>query len=272
MFDGQTTYWDTTYYRQVHWRSKGMAYLIVWNPWNWRTYIEVPLLDTLEAGQCYYAEFWVLTHEVSYKVIDALGLYFSDTLVKINNDTIVGGDTVYPVKPIYVQPRFENPAGRILKDTARWMKVSGTFTANGTETDMLMGCLKYSDQIQWEILNNYTWQSSRYYFDDFLVCKCEDTIAPAVPAPKVYLPNIFSPNGDGNNDVYYVRGTDVPMMNMKIFNRWGNLVFESGESQIGWDGSYQGKECPEGVYFYFLEFSGQDGHSHQKKGNVTLVR
>ena len=249
-----------------------MAHLIIWNETNWRTYIEVPLIDTLIKNECYYAEFWVLTQKVSYKVIDALGLYFSDTLIKLNNDSVIGTDTFEFIKPIYLTPQIQNPAGRIINDTSKWMKISGTFIAKGTETVMMMGNFKYNNQIQWEILNNYIWQSSRYYFDDFLVCKCEDTIPPAVPAPKVYMPNIFSPNGDGNNDLFYVRGTGIATLDLKIYNRWGNLVFETTDLQSGWDGRFQGGECPEGVYFYLLNYTTPDGANHTKAGNLTLLR
>jgi gliding motility-associated-like protein len=272
MFDGQSTYLDTSRYKTVHWRSEGMAHLIVWDETNWRTYIEVPLIDTLIKNECYYAEFWVLTQKVSYKVIDALGLYFSDTLLKINNDTVFGTDTFEFIKPIYLTPQIQNPSGRIINDTSKWMKISGTFIAKGTETAMIMGNFKHNNQIQWEILNNSPMQCSRYYFDDFLVCKCQDTIPPGSGPPKIYIPNIFSPNGDGNNDLFFVRGTGITSMDLKIYNRWGNLVYSTNDQQSGWDGRFQQVECPEGAYFYVLTYSDQRGASLTKSGNVTLLR
>jgi gliding motility-associated-like protein len=88
----------------------------------------------------------------------------------------------------------------------------------------------------------------------------------------VYVANIFSPNGDGNNDVLYLHSQFVKEISYKVYNRWGNLVFESSDVSHGWDGRYKNKDCPEGVYFYVAEVTFVDGNSVVKKGNVTLVR
>ena len=269
MFDDPDTHHDTTYWKNFkHWRSLGMAYLIVWADDNGRLYIEVPLKKKLETGKCYYAEFYVLTHNVSYKVIDALGIYFSDTLVKTGHDTIMGGDTLSFIEPIYVTPQIYQP-GKIVKDTVNWTKVSGTFTAAGTETAMIVGNFIPNDQIQWEILNNSPMQCSRYFFDDFLVCACEDTV---MPQGNCFIPNVFSPNGDGINDVFTIRGERIEQVSIKVYNRWGNLVFEGRDASPAWDGRWQGQESPVGVYYYTAEIIYQNGAAEQKHGNVTIVR
>jgi gliding motility-associated-like protein len=268
MFNDPNTQMDTAALRKVNWRTQGMAYLIVWADDNWRTYIEVPLKKKLDAGKCYYAEFYVLTHNVSYKVIDALGIYFSDTLVKTGHDTIMGGDTLSFIEPIYVTPQIYQP-GKIVKDSVNWTKVSGTFTAAGTETAMIVGNFIPNDQIHWEILNNSPMQSSRYMFDDFLVCACEDTI---MPSGHCFIPNIFSPNGDGINDIFTIRGERIEQVSLKIYNRWGNLVFMGNDVSPAWDGRWQGKECPIGVYYYTAEVTYLNGAVEQKHGNVTIVR
>jgi len=272
MFDDITTQMDTTYWRHFNWRSQGMAWNIMWADDNWRVYIETPLKHQLEAGQCYYGEFYVLPSSFSYKVIDALGMYFSDTLVKVLNYTVVGGDTLNWIVPIYAQPQISNPVGRIIKDTANWTKVSGTFVANGTETAMIVGNFIPSNEINWEILNNYPLQSSRYFFDDFVLCKCEDTIPPQEPEAVVYIPNIFSPNGDGQNDVFRVRGENIETLHIAVYNRWGNMVFEGSEPQATWDGTYKGKPCADGVYYYMVEIGFTGGKQEMRKGSVTLVR
>ncbi len=273
MFDGNPTQMDTAGYRKINWRSEGMAYLIIWEDWSpWRTYIEVPLKHSLEAEQCYYGEFWVLTHNVSREGIDAIGMYFSDTLVKVKSDTIIVGDTIGLIKPVYALPQISNPTGHILKDTANWEKVSGTFVANGTETAMIVGNFKYNSEIHWEILIDYPAQSSRYFFDDFVLCICEDTIPPEKPEPYVYIPNIFSPNGDGQNDVFRVRSENIETMHLTVYNRWGEKVFESQSQNDSWDGNYKGKPCSPGVYVYHTTILFDDGTETSRKGNVTLVR
>jgi gliding motility-associated-like protein len=89
---------------------------------------------------------------------------------------------------------------------------------------------------------------------------------------SLYVPNIFSPNGDGNNDVLYVRGQNLKELSFAVYNRWGQLVFESKDKDAGWDGKYKGKDCPEGVYFYTVNVTFVDGSVTIKNGNVSIVR
>ena len=88
----------------------------------------------------------------------------------------------------------------------------------------------------------------------------------------VYVPNVFSPNGDGINDVLYVRSDFARGLNFKVYNRWGGLVYETSEVGAGWDGKYRNQDCQEGVYFYVAEVSFNGGGSVVKKGSVTIVR
>jgi len=88
----------------------------------------------------------------------------------------------------------------------------------------------------------------------------------------VDVPTGFSPNGDGTNDVLYVRGYNIEKMDFRVFNRWGELVFESQDINKGWDGTYKGKLQEMEAYAYILEVTFLDGTTANKKGNVTLLR
>jgi gliding motility-associated-like protein len=90
--------------------------------------------------------------------------------------------------------------------------------------------------------------------------------------PAVGVPNAFSPNGDGENDVLYVKGQDVKSMDFKVFNRWGELVFETNDLTIGWDGVYKGEPQEMEVYVWMLRVSFGNGTAVTKNGNVTLLR
>ena len=90
--------------------------------------------------------------------------------------------------------------------------------------------------------------------------------------PFVFIPNAFTPNGSGHNDVLYVRGPYVYEMIFRIYNRWGEKVFESTDQQIGWDGTYKGRPCDPDVYDYYLDVFCIDGQKSIIKGNVTLIR
>jgi gliding motility-associated-like protein len=86
------------------------------------------------------------------------------------------------------------------------------------------------------------------------------------------VPSAFSPNGDGLNDILYAVGVNVDQLHFEIYNRWGQLVFESGSLSEGWDGTLRGKPLDAGVFIFTITArSTVDGHDLQKKGNVTLI-
>ncbi len=90
--------------------------------------------------------------------------------------------------------------------------------------------------------------------------------------PKVFIPNAFTPNGDGANDVLQVYTQGVKFFEWKIFDRWGEKVFESNNVNDGWDGTYKGKEAAPGVYSYYLKLVFDDNSSRTMKGGTTLMK
>ncbi|HNE51303.1 MAG TPA: gliding motility-associated C-terminal domain-containing protein, partial [Chitinophagales bacterium] len=90
----------------------------------------------------------------------------------------------------------------------------------------------------------------------------------------VYVPNTFTPNGDGQNDVLKVFGPGVASVKeVRIFNRWGQLVFETNDpSNIGWDGTFKGQELNPGVFVYYMDVECINGERTIKKGDITLLR
>ncbi|MEI6123721.1 MAG: gliding motility-associated C-terminal domain-containing protein [Bacteroidota bacterium] len=88
----------------------------------------------------------------------------------------------------------------------------------------------------------------------------------------MYIPNIFSPNGDGANDVLFVRGQNIQTIDFRIYNRWGNQVFATKTITQGWDGTFQQKECEVAVYYWVAEIGFTNGEVVIKKGDVSLVR
>jgi gliding motility-associated-like protein len=94
----------------------------------------------------------------------------------------------------------------------------------------------------------------------------------------VFIPNTFSPNGDGQNDIFYPRGKGINFIkSFRIFNRWGQEVFRREKFNIddisaGWNGTYKGVAQPADVYIYFLEAFCDTQEFFQLQGNVTLLR
>lgn len=104
---------------------------------------------------------------------------------------------------------------------------------------------------------------------------CQDTACKQVRGlviPLVDVPTGFSPNGDGANDIVYVKGYGIAKMTFRIFNRWGEKVFESTDKSYGWDGRYKGVIQEMEVYGYTLSVDFFDGTSTFKKGNITLLK
>ncbi len=90
---------------------------------------------------------------------------------------------------------------------------------------------------------------------------------------NIYIPTAFSPNGDGANDVFRaVVPLGVKKFTLRIFNRWGELVFETTDVREGWDGVYQRIPQPLGSYVWYADYTFNDDSKHTKAGNVTLVR
>ena len=92
------------------------------------------------------------------------------------------------------------------------------------------------------------------------------------PTTNIYVPNIFSPNDDNNNDVYLISGKGIDQFNLAIFNRWGQLLFESTDIEQGWDGTKEGTPLGQGVFVYKLNVIFYDGETIEQTGNITLIR
>ena len=92
--------------------------------------------------------------------------------------------------------------------------------------------------------------------------------------PQMFVPDAFTPNGDGLNDVFRMGSTGYyKLVEMSVFNRWGNMVYHAtGSENKGWDGTYNGAPQDIGVYNYFLIASRPDGTLESYKGTVTLIR
>lgn len=89
-----------------------------------------------------------------------------------------------------------------------------------------------------------------------------------------FLPNAFSPNGDGNNDVFCVQGKNrcISSFQMMVYDRWGEQVFECSDLSTCWDGTYKGKVLSPDVYVYYIKARDQNQKELVKKGNVTLLK
>jgi gliding motility-associated-like protein len=96
--------------------------------------------------------------------------------------------------------------------------------------------------------------------------------------PSMYVPNTFTPNGDGINDVWQVVGKNIGDFDLNVFDRWGHVIFHSENPAYGWDGTLNGEEVPNEVYVWRMEYrfiektDGDQGLNHKQLGHITIMR
>jgi gliding motility-associated-like protein len=138
---------------------------------------------------------------------------------------------------------FDNGTGSLLTDP------STVYNVNGTYTVMLIaynGTVACADTALLEI----------NVFDQ----------------ASMIVPNIFTPNGDGSNDIFKVISTGLKTVEGTMYNRWGKKIAEwSGDANAGWDGKINGKAAQDGTYFYIIKGTGMDGKEFDAQGYVQLL-
>ena len=107
-------------------------------------------------------------------------------------------------------------------------------------------------------------------------CMVSDTVLIDI-CTSVWIPNSFIPDGNNQNDVFQVKSsTELKHYQIYIYNRWGEVIFESDDINESWDGTYDGKDCPQGVYVYVVTWEGQGNLASEregmKKGTILLIR
>jgi gliding motility-associated-like protein len=116
------------------------------------------------------------------------------------------------------------------------------------------------------------------YFGNILIDNIQEKDIPEMPASDCTLEafNVFTPNGDEKNDVFLFKPvSDITRFHLKIYNRWGQLLFETNDVTQGWDGKTKGSDCTPGIYYWHTEFMCRNGNRVRKstlKGTVTLLK
>ncbi len=169
------------------------------------------------------------------------------------------------------------------------------FDADPTETILEEGTINFinnssSNDIltyQWDFGDNdsstvenpeHTYTSSGVYLVQLLAttvygCVNETSMNVIIhPDFAVFPPNAFTPNGDGENDVFVVKGTGISQYIIRIFSRWGELVYEADDIEEHWDGNYNGNPVPTGTYVYKINYRSMVDKDYEMQGSVTVIR
>ncbi len=228
---------------------------------DYKEYIEIRLNNSLSKNKKYCIEFYCSIAEYynyipnSYYPIE-LGALLTDTLVY----RLSGINTQQP-QNIYAIPQVSQQLPLVM-DTISWIKVSGSFIAQGGEQYLTIGNFQHTDTL--------TDKSVSIYIDDVKLYYCgPDTTLQ--PPDSLIIPNVFTPNGDGYNDVFEYENQQQWMFETQVYSRWGNLVFENRESK-NWDGRIKGELAAPGVYNYIIRAVGiRGGEIRIYRGLVTVI-
>jgi len=226
-------------------------------PYWWFEYVQGKLVQPLTMGHKYLLEFYVSCGEGYADIaISKIGAYFS-TMPISRSDAL----------PLSVSPQVLNLNGQIT-DTSSWTKISGVFVSSGNEQFITIGY--FSDTLITDSIRIQTFPfiptispRTYYYLDGIML---NDV------TPEISIPNIFTPNGDGINDLLNISIIGLTDIQFIIYNRWGNIIFETNKEKESWDGhTTSGEKCIEGTYYYVLKAkNGMDDFS--KKGFIQLLR
>ena len=179
-----------------------------------------------------------------------------DSSIYITTNATIAYDTIYEGQSAQINSNFYTPGY-----TYTWTPAIGLNNpsihnplASPTESTLYRLLLQDIYGCEWE-------DSVFIYVIDVI---CED--------PFIYVPNAFTPDGDGKNDIFYVRSSVGYDMEFRIYNRWGEKVFESNNINHGWDGTYKGRKLEPAVFDYYLKLTCYNRQVFIKKGNITLIR
>lgn len=231
---------------------------------NWtsgapREYIQGQLNQVLEIGSKYLVSMYISHADSSRYASNNLGFYFSTNQIVSNilNDTL----------PYTPQIRFNE----IVTDKINWIEQNDTLLAIDTFKYFIIGNFN-SDNTTPNIGpdNSLCLSSAYYYIDDisitFISSKPEQNMDTILE--KVFVPNIFSPNGDNVSDVWKpVVSSSKKNILISVYNQWGYPVFMTNNIDEGWNGQYKNRDLPVGIYIYSINTG-----TYFLKGNLLLIK
>ncbi len=192
--------------------------------------------------------------------VNSISALFTTTKITTNNNCA-----------IIANPQINYTNG-FITDTLSWTKISGSFIAQGGEQYLTFGFFADTANLAGVLpvlpdsvtLGSY---SSYYYLDAVSLNEVNDTVINIKINCAENIPTVFTPNNDGANDVLYFN-TCTTILSTTIYNRWGNVVFNTDKQNYYWDGrTTSGEMCSNGTYFYILQTEDRN-----YKGVIQLIR
>jgi gliding motility-associated-like protein len=193
-------------------------------------------------------------------VTDAQGCSSSDTLSVTVNPTPSASFTANPMETSILNPNIQFTNTSSGADSYSWIFGDGQVTS--------------------DVSPEHTYTSAGYYSVDLTVENsfgCKDNFKLNItitPVGTIYIPSAFTPNEDYKNDSFRAYGIGITNFSMTIFDRWGEIIFESDDMQAAWNGRHgaTGQLCQQDVYVYLIDYRDVDNIRRQIRGSVLLYR
>ncbi|MCK5856304.1 MAG: gliding motility-associated C-terminal domain-containing protein [Bacteroidales bacterium] len=192
---------------------------------------------------------------------DANNCSLSDTVVLIDSSIYItfnawNDDTIYQGQTVPIHSSILNGNYSYLWTPNTGLDNPTSNSCNATPDQTTTYFVEVHDQ--W----GCTWRDSVTIWVLDVVCD----------EPYIYVPNAFTPNNDGKNDVLFVKSNVAYEVDFRIYDRWGELVFETTNLDNGWNGTFRGQNANPGVFVYHLVITCYNKEIFRKKGNITLIR
>ena len=236
---------------------------------NFREYPVQLLNQALEKDSTYCISFYVSRADGTEIATGNMGVLFTPAMPVLN------------IWMVTATPQLVWPS--IITDTVNWVYLSQTYKANGYEQYITIGNFSDDASTPFQYIKSskkipFSGRTAYYYIDSVCLYKC--AAPPPIDTGKTEseptLPNVFTPNGDGVNDVFKFELKQAILNHFNVYDRWGLEIKNEKlkiNDEVRWDGkSIQGDACPAGVYFYVLEYEDSKHLKHKKRGYITLMR
>ncbi len=195
---------------------------------------------------------------------------YSVTVTDVNNCT-ASGNTV-----LVAQPTFSVDAGpdkSVVKgfttDLMALPSTTGNYTYSWAPPQTVSNPTIYNVIVKPIVTTTYT--ITIVNIDNGCTAS-DEVVVTVIPNEFLFVPNAFSPNGDGfNNTIFPIPGDGIVIKSFRIYNRWGQLVHD-GSVKLAWDGNFNGTPCDIGVYSYYCEYTNPEGGEYRKQGTILLMR
>jgi len=221
----------------------------------------------------YYTYNWSPSGVTSDKISGLGAGVYTVTVTDANGCSVNSSQTIANVLPILANIAPDSSVinmGDTVQLTVNVQNAAGPLTYSWTPTNGL-SCTDcenplvtvYNDIVYSVVVtdtngcSNYNYTEAFVYVNDSLF---------------YFIPNSFTPNGDGINDQFQIFGQDIQSANMMIFNRWGEMVFQGSNQFQTWDGTYQGVDQSPGVFTYSVTLTFLNNATIQQNGSITLIR